>query len=919
MNANQELKALINASNSGKKMPVLKLIETSPATAAALSKLNSTNKKHPRYDSEGNRTIVTPNRSGLTDISNDIALKSTDNENTLQIFPELEQGLRILVSGIGAPKDLNNTDINFTLPTDLKVSPLSSKLLGVVKKKLSKDFNMKQMLPEMLHKCLGEDGSYPIIVIPESSVDDMINDKKTVSTESLIENFGDGKNNIKSFGWIGDSDFNKKASKKNISFESFVQNSTIRGQLMTDPRVMFSSKNNATITNVDSLIRVTDNYDILKFPEIIQKKREEEINKAIAQRSRGTIFNRSHALEGILSDINNPGRIYGSTELNDIQLTQLLYKNNPNLTNVTRKIKTSDETNRYNIGAPLLKILPAEAVIPITLASNRKEHVAYYVLLDALGSALSKDSASSVFDEFRNKQMGFKSGANLTSYLMQRTADAFNTTCDAVTYQQMQSVAVDIIETDFLSRLRNGIYGEDVALVENPIFYDIMLTRMFREQQTQVLFVPASLMTYFHYKLRKNGTGKTLLEDSMTLNTLRAVLMFANVNRSVINSIGKTEVEATLDEVDGTKGKTLEIMKHEVLKARQSQALPATVSPTDINQYLKTSQIYFNVNNVAGLPGSSMKFSETSSNYVKPDTDLMEDLDKKAILGLGVPPELVTSSEQIEFATNIVANNIRLSKLIMEIQDVINPQMCKLARTYCMNHGGTVQELEEIIKDNLGLLTDVKNPDPFIADYADKPELLVKLLAMEFLSNFEVAFPRPDTVSLKNQMEAVSVYEESIDKGIKWYLSEDILSEATSGQITSEQVGLVHNCVKAKIMRDWLRNNAILPELFDIVTTDDEGKTSVNVFEDASRHANNLTVAITNFLKKVIPVSQASQSDMEKISNGQELGAGPGASSDGGGSSMTSDVGGSVEENEEEPGSDEDLGGMPEMPDFSAF
>jgi hypothetical protein len=926
INSNSELKALISASNSGKKIPALRLIEDSPATAAILSKLNNVDRE-TKYDGKGNRTIVSPNSSGMSDLSQDVAQKATDNENTLQLFPELEQALRILINSVLAPKDLNNTDIIFSIPNDLKVSPLNNKLLPIIEKKLSKDFKLKQMIPEMLYKTLGVDGAYPVLIIPESSVDDMINDRKTISTESIQSLFGDGKDRHISFGFIGDNDEAKTKGDKTVGFESFVSGVDIKAGHISDNKIQFKVKPDGA--NVDTLIRVTDNIDLIKFPDLIKKKRNQQVNKTLEERFVGSGFRGNIKAIATESDINNHNQSYSSTELNDLQLTQLLYKNNVSLRNVTRKVKTSNQTDRLNIGAPLVKILSAECVMPVCMSGNKDKHVGFYILLDGMGNHLSKDSASSVYDDFRRNQRGVKQGGgNLSSSLLQRTADAFSTSCDIVTYQQMQKICGEIIESDLLARLRNGIYGEDVSIVENTVVYDIMLSRMFREQQTQILFVPVELMSYFHHKLRKNGTGKTLLEDSLVLNSLRAVLMFANINRAVINSIGRTEIELTVDEHDPNKAKTLEIAKHEALRTRQSQAIPATISPTDIQHYLNTSQMHFNITAVPGLPGTSMKFNETQTSYAQPESNMVEQLDKKAIMALGVPPELVANND-VEFATNIVSNNLRLNKQIVQIQEAFQPQLSTFARTFVLNHGDAIKEIENVIRDNIKTLTETANPDEFFAEFADNQDLLVRLLARECLSNFEVNFSRPDTVTLKNQMETFTEFEEALDKVLKYRLSEDILSEATSGEITSQQIGLIYNSVKAYYVRDWLKKNAIMPELFDIVTDGDDNKTNLNIFTESSAYASSLTESLNGFLKRVIPVAEASERDMQKLTGGQELEAGPGSSEGNGGSSSSSlDDGGSGDVNLNETGGDDSgdgggeddlIGGMPEMPSLDSL
>lgn len=954
MSASNEITALVRASSSGKGIPVMKLIDESPAMASIMSKLNNQD-RNTKYDNEGNRTIVAPNRSGLATISHDTAQKATDNENTLQLFPELEQGIRILINGCMAPKDMNSSDINFSLPNDLKVSPLASKLLPIIEETLSKDFNLKDELPDTLYRVLAVDGSEPHLIIPESAVDDMINDRKTVSTESLLEHFGDGNSVIKSMGMLGNSNFN--ASKPvgtigagNFGFESFVTGTHVQNQTLSDNRLMFKSPNGVNAkdktirsgsgtNDVDTLIRVTDNIDLAKFPVLMQIKRQQEVNRSLGQRFRGSIHAQNEdlinafrvATESLRSsgkgDINNPNTVYGSTDMNDIQLTQLLYKTNPNIRNVTRKVKTSNETVRENIGKPLEKRLPAESVIPVCRANDSSDHIAYFVLMDGMGNPLSKDSADSAFDDFRRNQRGFQSNNNLPSYLLQKTAEAFSTSCDQVTYQQMQKVATDIIETDLLARMRNGVFGDDVALVAPDIVYDIMLSRMFREQQTQVLFVPSELMVYYHYKLRRNGTGKSLLEDSMTLNTLRAVLLFANVNRAVINSMGRTEVELQIDELDSNKSKTLEIAKHEALKFRQSQALPATISPTDINHWLKTAGVNFKIPQVPGLPNTAINITEAAASYTKPDTELMDQLDKKAFNGIGVPPELVSSMDQVEYATNILANNIRLNKYVLQLQDAFTPEVNKFCRTFCMNHGDVVRKIEEAIRTNLSLLTEVKKPDEFIATYASQEDFLVRLLAREFLSNFEFSFSRPDTVTLKNQLEALEQYIDGVTAAVKHHMSEDIISAATSGEATAEQVGLLQNSCISHFVREYMKKNTVLPELFDITRIDDNGKSTVILGDAIAAHANQSTSFIKTFLSKVVPIAKAAERDVNKLTQGEDLEAGPtgdsgsGSSSiSGSGDSSTDDDGGDEFSTEETTEESEDLGSdMPGMPDMDSF
>ena len=137
MDITKELKTIINGRTNGKKIPALDLIENSPLTSAILSKLHGGDKTI-QHDSDGNRKITTPSHVGLSDISNDVAQKATDNENVLQLFQDLKEGLRILINATLAPKDLNSVEVNFSIPPELKVAILGNKLLPIIEKEIGR-------------------------------------------------------------------------------------------------------------------------------------------------------------------------------------------------------------------------------------------------------------------------------------------------------------------------------------------------------------------------------------------------------------------------------------------------------------------------------------------------------------------------------------------------------------------------------------------------------------------------------------------------------------------------------------------------------------------------------------------------------------------------------------------------------------
>ncbi len=888
-------RALVSANNSGKQIPAVNLVRDTPIIAATLSKLvQPTDRKE--FDQSGNRKVTAPNHSNIIGISKDIAQKKKDNTNVMDLFPELRLAGDILISLINSPKDMYSSELSISVPSDLLVSPITNLVLPIIEDYLKEDYGINEEIPVMLEKVLLINGAYPVVVIPENSVDDLINGKVDISLESLKTHMDD-KGIFKSAGWLGASTVTQaNPTIKNFGLESFLGDAGPRSG-MIDPVVKFMDKDKKAVALEDTI--VIDNFSALKLPKIIETRRKNSSRRLLD----GNLT--SNKVFSIGNESNNT--------ITDKQLTSLLYKNKPHTTVNLRRVKTSNQLDRDTVGAPLIIKLPTESVIPIYQPGNYSEHVGYFVVLDSEGNPVSIDSDFSAYDDMRFKH---SMSTNMNSSIVQRTADQFQVNCDAVTFDNVSRVYSDIIEADLLSRLKNGVIGENVSIARPEEIFRIMTARMLSKQRTQILFVPKELLTYFAIDFRENGTGKSLIEGMMVLNALRAATMFANVNRGIVNSIGRTEVEINVDEHDPQPRKTLEIAMHEVLKTKQSQTLPATISPVDIMTYINTSGIQFKFGQIPGLPSTNLNFSEVSTSYERPDSDLEDSLRERQIMGIGIPVEMVDNAKGVDFATTATNNNILLNKRIIQYQIKFEPLITDNARTIILNHGGIMGKIKEAIKNNISKLTEVQKTNELFEEYKNNEDLLVHLLSLEVVSNFEIKLPRPDVIAIDTITEAYTKHEEMVEKGIDAWFSSDILAAAYIGEASSERVDEVRAMIKAQMMRTWMTSNNMLPEMADMLTVDDEGKYVYNNVETQRQHVFAATKFIRDLLEKTVPTAQAADRDINKITGGEDLGEG----SVDGGSDYSSDDSGSDDTSntseEDTGGGDDDLDAGLDMPDF---
>ena len=130
--ADNVIRALIEAKNSGKKVAAIDFVAKNPEIPAVLSKLVSSN--YPiQHDNRGNRKIDQVDQSTMVEASAEISKSSKDASLMMELFPEMELASQILISSIISPKDMNSTELNYTVPNNLKVAPLTASLLSIIR------------------------------------------------------------------------------------------------------------------------------------------------------------------------------------------------------------------------------------------------------------------------------------------------------------------------------------------------------------------------------------------------------------------------------------------------------------------------------------------------------------------------------------------------------------------------------------------------------------------------------------------------------------------------------------------------------------------------------------------------------------------------------------------------------------------
>jgi hypothetical protein len=955
------IKKSIELANSGRKVPVASMVNADPELAATISKLVAA-PIPPHYGKDGNREPTAPQINAFKNVSQHTAQNIGDAETVMQILPDMDLARQILVASIVSPKDMTTTEPGYNAPEGLMAPGILAAMLARVRQHFEQDYKIKSLLTPILGDMLFKTGSYAVAVIPENSIDEVINSPRRMSMESLSDHVDTSTGMMRPLGLLGPAVLKtptRERSHPGIALESFNQQQVLRD---VDGKVTFEGILDKPVD--DSYLYVSDNIHLLKIPQINQKLRETRV---------ADILGINHDIVAMEAAMTEAMKEKGMSKLTDRELTALMYKNVPYGHNPITSLKTQEQLARRTIGNPLILHLPSESVIPVFIPGTPEEQIGFFVLVDGDGNPVSRTNNTNYYQELTAR---LNSNGNFPSAMLTKARSMMggfpsvnaNQTDYSVRYYQ------EIVEADLMARLRNGYYGNGVALARREEVYRIMLARTLAKQYTQLLFVPVDLMTYFAFKYTPDGVGESLLDSMRVLNSMRAMLMFANLMAGIKNSIGRTQVNLNLDPDDPDPKKTIEVAAHEIVRSRQQYFPLGMNSPTDLVDWLQRSGFEFTFEGHPAVPQLKIDFAEKNSNYVKPDTDLAEGLDKRAIMATGLSPDNIDAAFHADFATSIVQNNILLSKRVIQYQDQFTPQLSDHARKVIRTSQRLKDDLRKILEDNYDeLLPDrhdvrasdakldlakqaesvaeqgeQKSKDEFVeaatkaiqskaelgqaednvggqtqtapapnstepqtpetkgipygvtaaggetpapkkegkggALEDSKKKFIVEQILEQFIRGFEITLPRPNSITLENQMAALDTYSKALDAGIEAWLSEKFFTQELVGDIAQE-VSALKESIKALYLRKFMSENGILPELAQLTTADEDGKPAINVFEQHKSHIESLVKSLTENVVKMSVVKNASSQILQTtgLANQPATGEGGGTDEFGGG------------------------------------
>lgn len=755
--------------------------------------------------SEGTTTGRVNSSSALgeiTKLSNHAFTRLESYDSIIGLFPEIKIAGEIISSAIISPKTGSENYLHYTLDDINLPVGVTMGVLKVIGETLNEKYKLDKKQSVIIEKTLIKSGSHIEVIIPENVVDAIINND-VVSLEDIQKN---------------------KALIQGGSSLSILSNEGLNDEDVFGDMVSF-----------------TDNIQALKLKSLVDK----EVSYTIESRISGREIKDT-------SDASKINQFFKPPEINTKSET-------------ITQIEGSDSAVRRSFGSPLSMTIPSEAVVVVHSPGEPDNHVGYFVLLDETGSPVRRKTKSeeTKFYESLNLNDQNSTANKILTRAKKQLVDSDNVNKES-------PLTIDVyrryVEETLTKKLEGGLFKDGVSVSGISDIYKTMLSRHLSKKKTRVLFIPKEYVVYYATDYYENGIGKSLTDEIKTITSIRAMLLITRVRASIKNSTGSILVSAEIDPKDPDPEKTAEkIMAYSI--EGLSTDLPIGIENIhDIVDWGAKLGIYFEFSGNDKLPSTKVDVSSKESNFVKPDTDLEEDLYKRTASAYGLTPDMISQGDSDELATVALLRNDLFNRRIKNYKSKFNEFNTLFVRK--------VVRFDEDIRDKIKtvLVLNKKDIKKQLKQTYNVKDNEINLENEEFLAGLidyiatktRVSLPKSDEVKLDNLTKEYGEFKDALEDAIEVWLSDEIVTDELHGSIAGD-IDNIKKIIIAHYLRKWQGENNYFPELSEMVTRSKHGDAGINLSSILSEHTKSLLETIFANYKGLAKLKKQTDKKMEKI------------------------------------------------------
>lgn len=821
-----------------------------------------------------------PNSMMASTIINDTAQNIIDGRNLSRLLPDIKVARMLLVSAIQSPNDLISCALTYGNDAD-DFGNIKSGLIEIVKNNFESIHKIDEIIPIWLDEILFEKGAKAIMVLPESSLDEIINsDLNDRNNRLRIESFANSISEsgaLPSIGLLGTPEKSDGENKKNkITIKDVMSRArhiSMAHENMSGPipipKPNLQHNRSLKIKNKleeDGGLEINyvlqDNTDILKVKKLNETLALEEAKLRLRDHFGLKIFDSTtwDDLDSYGEEETSATENYHSpqVEVSKNAANEVLNFSENEAHGVVRKreykwtpVKTVDNRYRNNGGEPTIIDVPADCIIPVYLQGKPDSHIGLFLAIEPTGGFVTVNDNT---DYYREMQASHDANQNTSGQLIDQVSQATygnnqqRRTTNIREEQQLLSSAV--LNHTFLEALEHGAYkGIKLTLGNTEGVSRLMLNRALAGDNTHFLFVPKDLVTYIAFDYNDFGVGVSLLAQNKMQGAIRAMMQFTNTQTAINNAIIHTRIDVTLDEYESDAERTVEQIYHEAVRRRISNYPLGVSSPLDQLEYLAAAGTTINVENHPSFPGTKVEFDYFNNTIAPIDSEFTDNLKRDFLQGLNINPESIDMSMGVELAQSIVTSNLLLAKRALIYQTKFCSGLTDHLKKYTIQSPNVRQEMVDYIMANKDEFKGRKYYNALAKGDNTSREIANKLV-LKFLSSTYVELPRPDLNTMEMQLAALEAKDAYYTKVVEYAISPEIIADWEVGETVSNALEHFRNLFKNYLMRQYIQEENIAPELFTLLGFDEESSKIVGLLEGSKEFRERMGRFFASYIKE---------------------------------------------------------------------
>ena len=737
-----------------------------------------------------------------------------DLKSIYQLNPELLQVDRILVSSIISPNDLQTDALSIIVDNELLSQSSKTKLSKLLTDHFNTNLDLSTKLPQWISNALVKYGSQPVLILPPSNV-------------RALYQIDKAETNIK----INPTRNRAAISPTTESFDIFIPTvETIVQQpnhkatklVSIEPDFMITCEaavNDKLSDSIKAICKsINKNSTALSYTE---EAALHEITKgAIAQIEELSKQNNSIKISTDISEIKNKKAQYGSV-LKD-ELDRLIddyfitTDTGKNIFSVNDTVERTAPTD-----SPSFIELPAESVAPVHIPGSPKDHIGYFILLDMNGSPITTSSCTNLMSQRSLTDLSKEATYGVPTVIYRSSGYGLSQRYDATS-------AVFSTTIKRMMEKKLGQFGLSGAEIEhsssfiNCLFYNFM-----QKRETELIFIPSSLMTYYAYSYRDDGTGKSILEDVFFIYALRSSLLTAKTMSAIRNATDKTKISFDAKD-DVNVLQTIDDLT-ELYVSKQTTNI--SVDPASILHDITNKSVYIEPANIMGLDNFKVSVEQTAENHASPDDALIDKLGDLGLSGIGVPPAALNQLAEQEYAASVATTNLFFANQNRCYQKITNILTTKLVRQYLRYDQVLQNQIYDILLEcnEKVLMKDTSTDQAQIvgAESSENevpkdtnPEIDKELALRLILSSVTTQLPPTIIAANRSHMKEISEFKQSVQDILDGLYPDDLVA-GPAGNDLRPILSAMRAKAKQKLTREFIETIGFqgatdIPHLEDI-------------------------------------------------------------------------------------------------------